>query len=635
MANAYGTWDSQISAQAVARGATGFSDLQSVNGTRYWLESLPQEGGRVAAFSHSDGQTQLLTPAPFNVRSRVHEYGGSAMLACESGVWFVNAIDQNIYFVDAALKITQLTRGDSQVRFSSLALDREHQRLISVAEIHNGSQTRSSAHAEPQNVIAAISLDDGDMTILHQGHDFYADPALSADSRLAFIAWDHPNMPWDGTLLYVAEQKSDGVLINATVVAGGAQESVVQPTWTATSDLIFISDATGYWNPYVLDASGIRSLLTDEAEYAGPLWQLGARDIAEIGPGHLVAVRRESGRSELVLIDTNNGFSSPLTDAYCGYTDLTCHAGQVLFVAQRNTQGPAIVELDPADGTHRILRETPQAVDAHLVSEPEHIAFPTRDGRRCYAYLYRPFNPSVPATALPRTEKPPVMLLSHGGPTGSTSSALNLKVQYFTSRGWMVIDVNYRGSTGYGRSYRDALQGNWGVLDVTDSEDAINYLIVNNLIDPTRVALRGGSAGGFTTLAALTSTATFKAGAVYYGIGNLKSLADDTHKFESRYLEGLLGDELNLDARSPIHHIDQLNCPVIFFQGGEDRVVPPNQAEEMVKVLRTKGIKVRYVYFENEGHGFRDGHNIAQAINDEYEFLCEAFAIETPGDTTL
>jgi dipeptidyl aminopeptidase/acylaminoacyl peptidase len=622
MNRSHGSWPSKISAESVAAGAAGYAELQSVADDLFWLESLPEEGGRVRGVRCRGSQTQELTPAPYNVRSRVHEYGGGAWLADSNGIWFINASDQNVYEVRPD-EIIQVTQSDDNVRFSSLTFDPDRNRLIAICEVHRDK-------GEPQNLVVSIDPGNGAVDTLHEGHDFYAYPTVSADDRLAFIAWDHPNMPWDGTLLYTARLTGARTLDEVTVVAGGARESVVQPCWSSNGDLLFISDATGFWNLHVLDTSGIRCILDEPAEYAGPLWQLGVRDFVELRPGYLAAIRREEGVSSLVLVDVNGGFATPLASDFAGYGSPVYASKNIVTIVARTDQGPAIASLDPSSGDVYIICETASPIAPDLISHGEHITFPTRDGGSCYAWLYTPHNPAVPQSG---SEKPPVMLLSHGGPTGATSSALNLRIQYFTSRGWMVIDVNYRGSTGYGRAYRDRLQGQWGVLDVSDSEDAINYLIASNRVDPNRVALRGGSAGGYTTLAALTTTSTFRAGAVYYGVSNLRTLATDTHKFESAYLNGLLGDEENLDIRSPVHHIDQLNCPVIFFQGGEDKVVPPSQTEEMLDVLKAKDIPVKYVFFENEGHGFRDGANIATAAMEEYRFLCDVFDIPLPSDT--
>lgn len=622
----FGAWPSPISAQAVVAGVVGFSELRSFEENVYWLESRPQEKGRsVLVMRDASGNQHEITPTPYNVRSRVHEYGGGAFLPTEAGVFFVNFTDQDIYRITHSGEIERLTESTT-TRFSDMCLDSTRNRLLSVVEIHDGQE-------EPSNALAAIDIDSGTLTFLEREHDFYANPRLSPDAqRLAYLAWDHPNMPWDGTLLKTAEFSTTGELMHSGTIAGGADESILQPMWLGEDKLLFISDSNGYWNLYRYDASGLYCVLEDGADYAHAAWVFGLADYTILDDTHVAMVRQTEGGQQLVLVNTATSMATPVTsetDPWLSYQYLHAHAGKLLFVGTFSTRTPAIVSYDLRRHLATQLHESGgPTVDPGEVAAAEVIEFPTRDGQAAHAYFYAPENSGYQA---PQQERPPLLVMSHGGPTSATGRGLSYRIQYYTSRGWAVLDVNYRGSTGYGRTYRKALDGLWGVLDVTDCEDGVRFLQAKDRIDPERVAIRGGSAGGYTTLAALTTTTSFQAGASHYGIGDLTALAADTHKFESRYLQGLLGSEQALTERSPINHIDRFSCPVIFFQGGEDKVVPPSQALMMVTALRDKGIPVAYLEFPEEGHGFRAAANIIRALEAEYSFFCRVFDI-TPAD---
>ncbi|MEZ5560382.1 MAG: prolyl oligopeptidase family serine peptidase [Pseudomonadales bacterium] len=567
------------------------------------------------------GPARELTPAPFNVRSRVHEYGGGAYLPTPEQVLFVNFADQNIYRIDAAGAITAVTRSADTERFADLAWDHARARVLAVCERHR-------ADGEPVNSLVGIDLG-GQVRALHEGHDFYAAPRLSADgAQLAFIAWDHPNMPWDGTMLKVCALDAQGTAQAATLVAGGAGESVLQPLWGPADTLLFASDAGGFWNLYRYDADGLCCLHEDAAEYAQPPWTFAGAEFAALDAGHLVARRGPAQRAELVLIDTTHGFAAPLDDAWADYQQLCVSHGadgasHVAFIGSAADQAPAIVRIAVDGSTTEVVRRAAMPeLPPELISHAQPMRLRARDGGDLFAYYYPPRNPRVSA---PAGGAPPLIVTTHGGPTAAAGRGLNLRVQYFTSRGFAVVDVDYRGSAGYGRVYRDVLKGRWGLLDVQDCEDVVSWLVRERLADPERVAIRGGSAGGYTTLCALTSSSVFRAGASHYGIGDLRALARDTHKFESRYLDSLIGGEQALDERSPIHHVDRCRCPVIFFQGADDRVVPPAQSREMAEALRRKGLPVAYVEFAGEGHGFRQAAHIEQALASEYAFYCRVF----------
>ncbi|MCZ6644555.1 MAG: prolyl oligopeptidase family serine peptidase [Gammaproteobacteria bacterium] len=620
-----GSWPSPITAEAIAAEATSYGELRAFDGSLFWLENRPSEQGRSTLLTFAgNGSIRELTPGDYFVRSRVHEYGGAAYLPTERGVFFVNFTDQNIYLVDVSSGvITQITSSDSNTRFCDFCWDDIRHQLITVCEQHLPDQ-------EASNLLVSVDPESGDLTRLHTGRDFYASPRLSETcEQLAFLTWDHPNMPWDGTELVVAEVSATGALGEATVIAGGVAESILQPQWLVKGALLFLSDLNGFWNLYRYDSSGVYCILADGTEYAGPAWVFGLSSYAVLDDRHLVTQRLSREGSELVVVDTASGFASPLDSSWASYDFLTASDGRVHFIGGSTNAPASIVSYTLRNSTTQIVQQAGGLdVDPSWYSIAEAIEYPTRDGAIAHGYFYAPQSVEV---EMPIDEQPPLVVMTHGGPTAMAARTLALKIQYFTSRGWAVLDVNYRGSSGYGRDYRDALLGFWGIRDVSDCEDGVRYLAGLGRIDPERVAIRGGSAGGYTTLAALTFGAshhTFRAGASYYGIGDLRALARDTHKFESRYLDGLLGSVEALDERSPIHHIDRLQCPVIFLQGGQDKVVPPNQAEAMVQALREKGIPVAYLNFPEEGHGFRSGPNIQRATEAEYGFFCRVFGIE-------
>lgn len=622
----YGSWASPIDADLITSGLVGFDALSCVGGTLFWLESRPHEQGRVVLVARRDGRQRDLTPPPFNVRSRVHEYGGGAYLACAGCVYFVNFADQDLYRIDlTTAAVTRVTRADG-VRFADMAWHAPSGLLFAVGE--------RAGQREPENLLLAVDPASGAVEPIHTGHDFYAAPRVSPDgARLAFLSWDHPNMPWDGTQLHVARIGAAGRLEDDTVVAGGVSESIVQPLWLSDERLVFASDRTGWWNLFAYDASGVYCIHEDRAEYAGPHWSFGGRSFVALSGRHVLARRIEDGEQSLVIVDTEQGFASQLASGWRTFDALTLTPDGVACIAGASGRLSAVVHIDPRARSERVVHESGDLSRyAPWFSAPETIAYPTRDGQRAWACFYAPRNPDF--EPLPGS-RPPLLVMSHGGPTAAASPTLNLRVQYYTSRGWAVLDVNYRGSTGFGRDYRRALEGNWGIVDVADCEDGVAFLARNDRIDGKRVAIRGGSAGGYTTLAALTFGTTFGAGASWYGIGDLELLAADTHKFESRYTDRLVGPypearEL-YRARSPIHHVDAIRTAIIFLQGLEDRVVPPNQAETMVAALRAKRLPVAYLTFPGEGHGFRDAANIRRAIEAEYLFFARVFGFE-PAD---
>ena len=624
-----GSWRSPIDARLVTGASKGYGELRSQGDALFWTESRPEEAGRSTLITRVGGSIRELTPRPFNPRSRVHEYGGGSYCVADSGashrhVYFVNFADQNVYEVSGATDRDgemprQVTQGDVTERFADLFWD--GRALLAVRERHAGDGP------EPVNDLVRIDINSGNITTLHEGHDFYAAPRPSADGRLAFLVWDHPNMPFDGTQLLIAEDDGSE-LHNPTIVAGGANESIVQPAWNGER-LLFASDLDGYWNLYAYDGSGVYAVLPDTAEYAGPAWTFANTYYVPVGTRHVVARRVENGLPSLVLVDLDQGLASPLDDESSSYADLVRTPNGIAYIAGFADQPKQIVELRLDNRTRTAIAQ-PDAppVGPDFIAVPEALTFPSKAGDS-HAFFYPPTNRDH---RIAPDELPPLLVTTHGGPTSNAWRDLDWRVQYYTSRGWAVADVNYGGSTGFGRAFRERLDGAWGKTDIDDCVACVHHLVAQGRVDPARVAIKGGSAGGYTTLAALAFTNVFRAGASHYGVGDLKALAADTHKFESRYLDTLLGSPEALEERAPINHVDKLNCPVIFFQGTEDRIVPPNQAESMRDALAAKGIPVAYVLFDGEGHGFRRAENVRRTIEAEYAFFARTFDFEPADD---
>ncbi|MGD9985042.1 MAG: prolyl oligopeptidase family serine peptidase [Porticoccaceae bacterium] len=642
-----GSWPSPITPE-LAASAAGTIDWPLADGDRlYWLETRPAEGGRSAVVALApDGTRRDLLPAPINVRSRVHEYGGRPYTVADGILYFVLQDDQRIYRLDTRdsralpAAITPAERG---LRFAEPCLDRRHHRLLAIGERHysdtaNHPDTAHRPQREPTNFIAAIALDgSGAVDELVSGDDFYAYPSLSPDGRqLAWISWNHPDMPWDNTHLWLADIGADGACRTVRHIAGGnamypSGEAVLQPGWTPTGELHFVSDRSGWWNLYRFAANGATTAVFPlQAEFATPLWSLGMSTWAACANGQLATAYTRDGLWQLGLIDpatrTLKGIDAPYTE----FAALAAAGNRTWCVASSPTHGSELLELDASSGAWSCLhRVGDPGLDPGFLPTPENFSYPTDASAEAHGFYYRPAHPGY--APLPG-ELPPLIALCHGGPTGATSTAYSAKVRFWTSRGFAVADFNYRGSTGYGRAYRDALRGRWGLADVADVVAGVRHLAAHGRADPERLLIRGSSAGGYTVLAALTFANVFRAGASLYGIGDLEALARDTHKFESRYLDGLVGPwpaaRERYRARSPIHHVDQLDCPVIFFQGLDDKVVPPNQTLSMVAALRARDLPVVYVPFPGEGHGFRRPEHVARVFREELAFYQQVLRIE-------
>ncbi|GAB4449163.1 MAG: S9 family peptidase [Anaerolineae bacterium] len=623
----YGAWKSPITADQLASASVRLLEAVIDGDDIYWTEGRPMEAGRcVIVHRAPDGTTRDVIPAPFNARTRVHEYGGAPFTVVDGVVYFANFADQRLYRVDPGAAPRAITPAVDW-RYADMVYDRARRRIICVREDHTGG-------GEAVNTIVALDPDGVQaQQVLVAGNDFYASPRLSPDgARLAWLTWHHPNMPWDATELWVAEVGADGALTGARMVAGGPDESIFQPEWTpgggpGGAALYFIADRSGWWNPYRWTGDAVEQAAARAAEFGAPQWVFGTRTYSFESAQSLICTYEEGGVTYLARLDAGTGALDPIPMPYTTFDAPQVVGGRVLGFGASPTTPLELALLDPATGAVETIRRSGAvALDPGYIAMPEAITFPTGNDLTAHAFYYPPTNKDFTA---PAGAKPPLIVVSHGGPTGATDCAFSLAYQYWTSRGFAIVDVNYGGSTGYGRAYRERLKGQWGVLDVDDCINAARYLVARGDVDGERLIIRGGSAGGYTTLCALTFRDVFKAGASYYGVSDLGALVEDTHKFESRYLDSLIGpypERADLyRARSPIYHVDRLSCPVIFFQGLEDRVVPPNQAEVMVEALRQKGIPVAYVPFEGEQHGFRRAENIKRAAEAELYFYARLF----------
>ncbi len=618
----YGSWQSPISSDLIVRGEVGLAGPKLDGPDIYWLESRPEEDGRnVIVRYRPDGRREDVIPRSFNARTRVHEYGGGDFTVHEGTVFFSNFADQKLYSVVPGGEPEPLTF-TAGYRYADAVFDGHRDRLIAVREDHTGSGR------EPVNEIVAVALGDGSERVLASGADFYSSPRLSPDGRrLAWLSWDHPNMPWDGTGLWVGELDADGVPGNVERIAGGVAESVFQPEWSPDGVIHFVSDRTGWWNLYRC-SDGVETLCKTEAEFGLPQWGFGMSTYAFASPARIVCSYLRRGSSRLATLDPGTGVLKPIETPYSTIRQVRADAGRVVFY-RRLSDGAAI---NGSAGSSDRRAPGPAAFERPRDPDPATSPFPSPSssprstGGRRTAFFYPPTNAEY---AAPEDERPPLLTMVHGGPTGATTTALDPGVQYWTSRGIAVLDVNYGGSTGYGREYRRRLYGEWGVVDVDDCANGAIHLAERGLVDGGRLLITGGSAGGYTTLCALAFRDDFAAGASHFGVSDAEALARETHKFESRYLDQLIGpypERRDLyRERSPIHAADRLSCPTIFFQGLEDEVVPPNQAETMFEALKAKGLPVAYVPFEGEQHGFRRAKNIRHALDGELYFYSRVF----------
>ena len=652
----YGTWHSPLAAADLASSAISLNyvqvaavqvpDGQVSEGIPYWVESRPAEGGRnVVVTSAAGGAVRELTPAGFNARTRVHEYGGTPYVMSRGMLYFSNFTDQRLYLQRPGETPVALT--PAGYRYADFEFDSSGRRLFCVREDHTGG-------GEPKNAIVLLDVTAGGGSgtsaasgtldasaagkVLFDGSDFVGYPRVSPDGRrIAWIAWNHPDMPWDTTTLYVANLTPGSGLSDITAVAGdrsAAEESVVEPRWDLDGTLYFLSDRSNWWNLYRYQDGRVAPVFSFEAEIASPLWTLGQSNYALTGDGRAVVRYTIAARDRLGVVNLKSGQLAPLDLPFVGLSNIQLvSAHTAVAIAASPTAEAAVVTIDLENGGYEILRVPGSLkLEAPFISVAESIEFPTAGGLTAHAFYYPPTNPNFAGSA---GEKPPLVVKVHGGPTSHSKAELAMAIQYWTSRGFALLDVNHGGSSGFGRAYRERLKGNWGLVDVGDVVAGVKYLIDTGRVDGNRAAIRGGSAGGFTVLATLAFHNVFKAGANYYGVSDLEALARDTHKFESRYLDRLVAPlpegRAIYEARAPIRHLENFKAALITFQGSEDKVVPPDQSRAIVAALKAKGVPVAYIEFEGEQHGFRKAENIVRSLESEMGFYGRVFGFEPDG----
>jgi dipeptidyl aminopeptidase/acylaminoacyl peptidase len=615
-----GSWPTPITSELVVRASAQLGEVVVDGDDVWWSESRPSEGGRsVIVRRGGDGTVSDVLPAPWNARTRVHEYGGGAWTVADGTLWFTEFSDQRLYRLDPGSDTPVAVTPEPDVRAGVRHADLRTTPggLLAVRETHS----EGDRPADVVNEIVRVGPDGSE--VLVSGPDFVSDPRLAPDGvTLSWLQWDHPNMPWDAAQLVV--RAADGT---DHVLAGGPGESVVQPTWGEDLALWWFSDRTDFWSLYRKRPHEQPELVVDVgSDIAGPQWVFGQSRLALLADGRVAFAYGREGADRLAVLEAD-GSIRELDVPFSVFRYVTAQGTSVVCVAGSPSSEPVVLRVDVDGGGLEILRPARDlGLDPAWFSQPEHVTFPTTDDgtgiTEAHALVYPPTNPEATAA---EGDLPPLMVVVHGGPTSNAVPVLNLEVQYWTSRGFCVADVDYRGSTGYGRRYRDALQGTWGILDLDDVVACARHLADTGRVDRARMAIRGGSAGGYTTLAALTMRpGVFTAGASHYGVADLGALAAETHKFESRYLDGLVASwPSSADVyaeRSPINHVDALDTPLAVFQGDEDAVVPPDQAEAIVAALREKGVPHVYLLFAGEQHGFRQAANIKRALDAELLF---------------
>jgi dipeptidyl aminopeptidase/acylaminoacyl peptidase len=624
----YGSWISPVKAEMLVSSAVNLAQTFITADRAFWLESRPAEKGRsVLVSSTFSGALEDLTPPGYNVRDSVHEYGGGAAIVAGGNVYFSNFADHRVYKQDLLSKELSPVSEECPSRFADFCLDAVRNRLIVVREDHSDPQ------AEALNSLDVLSLAGAsEPDMLLAGSDFFSTPRLSPDGRyLSWLTWNHPSMPWDETKLWTANLGKDGSLSNILHIAGGKGESVTQPEWGPDGTLYFVSDRNGWWNLHASYSGLVEPLLEMEAEFAVPQWIFAASNYAVHSASRIICSYNRAGVWQLAEFDTENRKLTNIETPYQDIRSVRCHGNMVVFRGGAPDRFAEIALLNLGSGDLAVLKRSNECpIDPAYFSKAETIEFDSADGGRAHAFFYPAANPDYSA---PDASRPPLIVESHGGPTAACVSTLDLDIQYWTSRGFSYVDVNYGGSTGYGRAYRERLNGAWGIVDVDDCLSAARYLVESGKVNPAQIAITGSSAGGFTTLCALAfKSGCFAAGASYYGVSDPSGLAQDTHKFEARYLDRLIGPYPQrkdlYDERSPLVHADRISCPVIFFQGLDDKVVPPSQSESMVKALRKNRVPVAYLTFAGEQHGFRQANTITTCIEANLAFFCRVFGIE-------
>ncbi|HZQ48821.1 MAG TPA: prolyl oligopeptidase family serine peptidase [Candidatus Dormibacteraeota bacterium] len=621
----YGSWASPISIDLMLSSRTKLTMPRWDGADLYWLEERPLEGGRMVVVRRSGGVTADVTPQGFNARTRVHEYGGGSYVVDRGVVWFTNYRDQRLYRQEREAAPVPITPA-ADIRHADMLVDRRRNLLYAVREDHTDTSR------EAVNTLVALdALRDRDAITIASGNDFYSTPRLSADGdRLAWLTWNHPNMPWNSTELWVAELDPRGAVRSSRRIAGGGPESICEPEWGPSGELYFVSDRNGWWNLYRARGEGDEPITRLDAEFAGPHWVFGRKYYAVLGSDELVCTYAKNGAVKIARVPLATGKLEPVDLFYNQFTDIDESDGKLALIAASPTLSPRVLTLDLETGAEEVVRAASDVhIDPGYFSIPRSIEFPTEHGLTAHAIYFGPKNRDFTA---PEHTRPPLLVHCHGGPTSEVRSTYDLEIQYWTSRGFAWVDVNYGGSTGYGRPYRDRLHLEWGEVDVADCMHAARHLVREGLADGDRVAIGGGSAGGYTTLLALTKHDYFKAGSSLYGVGDLVTFVKDTHKFESRYLDWLVGPyPERADVyrnRSAVNFATGLNCPIILFQGMEDVIVPPSQSQEFVAACEANHLPYAYLEFEGEQHGFRKDSSLRKTLEAELYFFARIFGFE-------
>lgn len=629
----FGTWPSPISAADAAGAARRIGTVTASGPWVYWSESRPEQRGRQTILRGRPGQpVEDILPEPFSARSRVHEYGGGEFMVAGGIVYFVNDSDQDIYRLSPGGAPDRVTRAPA-LRFADMAIDPARNRVIAVAERHD---LQAEGH-HPANLLVAVSLLDGICLDIAAGADFYASPRVSPDgTQLAYLAWNLPDMPWDRAALHLAGIAADGTLQDSRRIAGGSDSAVFQPEWNAEGSLYFVDDRSGWGQLYVLDPTGAKLVHAPRrAELARPLWNFHTRSYALHPDGRIAMVFQDRGRPMLrVQLRSGDGIERDLGAPRL--EDPVAFEDGFALVAAAHEAAPSVIKATSGRLPAIIAPPNRPPLDIRAVAKGEIVELAGADGSPVYGVFYAPTNTKVEG---PGDAQAPAIVLAHGGPTSMAGRGLSMRTQFYTSRGFAVLDVDYSGSTGYGRAYRERLDGRWGIADVADCVSAAQWLATSGRADPRKIAIAGGSAGGYTVLMALATSKVFAAGASHYGISDLGLLMEHTHKFEAGYLHRLLGTTPDdwrdrCHERSPLAHVDAITCPLILFQGLEDKVVPPEQSRLIASRLEANGVRVALHEFSGEGHGFRRAETIIAVLERERAFLMDVLGLQLTSETS-
>lgn len=635
----YGSWPSSLTADVLADKGKRYGNIFADNYSLYWLEFRASEKGRgVLLKSLPNGKIEEVLPSNISVRTKVHEMGGGDFIVRNNIVYYSNAKDNRIYRFDEVSKtdlpMTPLY-DNKEVRYADFAFCENKNILIAVRETHQtkNDSIENGLKKTVINDLIAIDLNKHEITVIHSDFDFYSFPRVTLqEDKLCWTCWNHPGMPWDSAELWMADLHQGGKIDAAHYVCGGDGVAIFQPEWSDGGVIHYVSDVSGWGNIYSHTDGLLNALTPTNRDFNTPQWIFGLGTYVINSDGSLYALCFDNGEQSLYHIDPSNGHTELIELPFTHFEGaLQSDEDSLYFCAASPTQSVAMYRFNKTNKEIKLLSEKNLCpLSINNISIAQSINFHSVNGRESHAFYYPPKNEKFESD---KNDLPPLIVMSHGGPTGYCDNSLDLNIQFWTNRGFAVVDVNYGGSTGFGKEYRESLNGHWGIVDVEDCIAAAHYLVKEKLADPKALLIRGGSAGGYTTLCALTFYDVFSAGMSRYGVADLESLASDTHKFEARYLDNLVGkypqEKTLYQKRSPINFVDQLSCPILLLQGEDDKIVPPNQAEQMVTALKNKKIPYSYLLFKNEGHGFRQAETIIQAFNAELYFYRKILNIES------